>query len=164
MMLSLNALGVSPGGRAYFLLLRQKKVAKEKATPGSVSGYAGFPALLETPGGWLNSPAAQTTPAEGPRHFSVARHLARGPKGGDRPEWTRKRKFCGRLGKNTKNQTQTKTQTPDLSKLASDVFPGPLKGAEQRRSAGGSRLALFEPQASLASRPAEPHVKKAPHA
>jgi len=34
------------------------------------------------------------------------------------------------------------------------VSPGPLKGAEQRRWAGGLRLALSEPQASLASRPA----------
>jgi hypothetical protein len=34
------------------------------------------------------------------------------------------------------------------------VSPGLLRGAEQRRNAGGSRLALFEPQASLASRPA----------
>jgi hypothetical protein len=64
---------------SYFLLLRQKKVSKEKATPGSVSGYAGFPALLETLGGWLNSPAAQTTPADCPRHSCVARHLSRGP-------------------------------------------------------------------------------------
>jgi len=31
----LNELGVPPCWRAYFLLLRQKKVAKEKATPGS---------------------------------------------------------------------------------------------------------------------------------
>ena len=33
------------------------------------------------------------------------------------------------------------------------VFPGPLRGAEQRRRTGGLRLALSEPQASLASRP-----------
>ena len=32
---SANWLGVPPCGRAYFLLLRQKKVAKEKATPGA---------------------------------------------------------------------------------------------------------------------------------
>ena len=31
-----NERGVPPCWRAYFLLLRQKKVAKEKATPGSV--------------------------------------------------------------------------------------------------------------------------------
>ena len=30
-----NERGVPPCGRAYFLLLRQKKVAKEKATPGA---------------------------------------------------------------------------------------------------------------------------------
>jgi hypothetical protein len=33
------------------------------------------------------------------------------------------------------------------------VSSGPLRGAEQRRGAGGFRLALSEPQASLASRP-----------
>ena len=33
------------------------------------------------------------------------------------------------------------------------VSPGPLGGAEQRRVVGGRRLALSEPQASLASRP-----------
>ena len=33
-----------------------------------------------------------------------------------------------------------------------DALPGPLKGAEQRRGVGGFRLALSEPQASLASR------------
>ena len=42
--------------RAYFLLLRQKKVAKEKATPWSTPRYAGCLALLVEPGGWLNSP------------------------------------------------------------------------------------------------------------
>jgi len=37
-----------------------------------------------------------------------------------------------------------------------DASPGPLSGAEQRRRAGGFRLALFEPQASFAShRPTE---------
>jgi len=35
-----------------------------------------------------------------------------------------------------------------------DAFRVPMEGAEQRRNAGGSRLALSEPQASLASRPA----------
>ncbi|MBS1160931.1 MAG: hypothetical protein H6R15_3350, partial [Proteobacteria bacterium] len=40
-----------------------------------------------------------------------------------------------------------------FSKLNRDAFPGPLRGAEQRRLAGGFRLALSEPQASLASRP-----------
>ena len=38
--------------------------------------------------------------------------------------------------------------------LSRDAFRAPLRGAEQRRNAGGFRLAMFEPQASLASRPA----------
>jgi hypothetical protein len=50
-------------------------------------------------------------------------------------------------------------RTPENAKnencrLITDGFQGLLKGAEQRRNAGGSRLALFEPQASLASHPA----------
>ncbi len=64
---------------AYFLLLRQKKVSKEKATPGSVPGCARFLALLGRPGGLLNSPAAQTTQADFPRPACVAQHLSRGP-------------------------------------------------------------------------------------
>ena len=40
----------APDARAYFLLLRQKKVAKEKATPGYAVGCADSPALLETGG------------------------------------------------------------------------------------------------------------------
>ena len=64
---------------SHFLLLRQKKVSKEKATPGSVPGYARFLALLGRPGGLLNSPAAQTTQADVPRPACVAQHLSRGP-------------------------------------------------------------------------------------
>ena len=52
---------------------------------------------------------------------------------------------CGRRPKKGKNQNGT------LS--APEGLPGPLRGAEQRRGVGGLRLALSEPQASLASRP-----------
>jgi hypothetical protein len=48
---SVSYRGVSPCWRAYFLLLRQKKVAKEKATPGSAPRYARSLALLGRPGG-----------------------------------------------------------------------------------------------------------------
>ena len=71
--------GSALAARAYFLLLRQKKVAKEKATPGSAPGVARSLALLGRPGGWLNSPAAQTTPADYPRPACVAQRLSRGP-------------------------------------------------------------------------------------
>jgi len=46
-----DGLWVPPCGRAYFLLSTQKKVAKEKATPGSAPGVARFLALLGEPGG-----------------------------------------------------------------------------------------------------------------
>ncbi len=99
-------------------------------------------------GGWLNSPAAQTTPAEGSQHPCVARHLSRGP-----------------------------VNHPGLRGFRFDFFPflavdrnrqsfvflveprrlwAPLRGAEQRRRAGGSRLALFEPQASSGKPPGLP--------
>jgi hypothetical protein len=42
-------LGSAVDRRAYFLLLRQKKVAKEKATPRYAAGFAGCPALLARP-------------------------------------------------------------------------------------------------------------------
>ena len=139
-------LGVPPCWRTYFLLLRQKKVAKEKATPGCAVGYANFPALLEEPGGCgTRGYAPQTVLAESPRPFSVARRATRGPKNGRTQAFGEKIECYGAPGKKAKNHPSI--QTPD-------AFPGPLKGAEQRRNAGGFWLALSEPQASLASRPA----------
>ena len=71
--------GSALAARAYFLLLRQKKVAKEKATPRSVPGFAGFPALLDLRGVC----ATRATPSNSARPLSaqacVARHLSRGP-------------------------------------------------------------------------------------
>ncbi len=137
-----------PCGRAYFLLRGQKKVAKEKATPGSVSRYAGFPALLETPGGCATRGCApQTVLADCPRHFCVARHLSRGPKGGMAEASREQMTCCGQLPKKGKNQESADTLS------APDGLPGPLRGAKQRRRAGGSRLALFEPQASSGKPP-----------
>lgn len=48
---SLETPGSAPDARTYFLLLVQKKVAKEKDTPGSTPRCAGFLALLGGPGG-----------------------------------------------------------------------------------------------------------------
>ncbi len=131
--------------RAYFLLLRQKKVAKEKATPGYAVGYADSPALLETGGGC----GTRASPSDSPRPFSaafsVARRFTRGPKNGIAQPWPQQIDCCGQPEKKPRNENRC---------LSPDAFPGPLRGAEQRRSAGGSRLALSEPQASLASRPA----------
>jgi len=138
---------------SHFLLLRQKKVSKEKATPGCAVGFADSPALLETPGGWLNSPAAQTTPADYPRRFSVARRSTRGPKGGVDQAGNRKLKCCGQPEKKPKTTYQSSN---------TDALPGLLRGAEQRRWAGGSRLALSEPQASLGKPPGSPSSARNP--
>ena len=123
---------------------------------------------------------AQTRQADGPRSACVAQRLSRGPKG--RPRSTnlpQKIHSCGQPGKKPKNKdeasrTPTHTQSRSFprrrestrcldSRLRGNdnsgvstriVSPGPLRGAEQRRSAGGCRLALSEPKASFANRPA----------
>ncbi len=108
--------------RAYFLLLRQKKVAKEKATPGSAPGCAGYPALLEGPGGWLNSPSAQTTPAEIPRPLCVARRDTWGPGKTPQRDGKRLKNNCrGRPEKQGKNQRLSANQDPQ--KLSVSVSP-----------------------------------------
>ena len=132
---------------SHFLLLRQKKVSKEKATPGYAPGCAGFPARLEIGGGCGTRAAPSNSPRPFSAAFSVARRATWGPKGGDEPKWAGKTACCGQPRKNTKNK---KPASPRLVTAS----PGPLRGAEQRRNAGGFRLALSEPQASLASRPA----------
>ena len=176
MTLSFVKLGVPPCWRAYFLLLRQKKVAKEKATPGSAP--FGFLALLGRPGGWLNSPAAQTTPAESPRPACVAQRLARGPKASWLNLFDQKLHSHGQPEKKLKNKIhrtsshaphqslpRKRESSPSLdSRLRGNdgtpvsprvVSPGPLGGAEQRRNAGGLRRGLFEGRSpEFRSRPA----------
>ena len=56
MVLALSHRSIPPCRRAYFLSLGRKKVAKERATPGSAAGFARSLPLLAWPGGWLNSP------------------------------------------------------------------------------------------------------------
>jgi len=97
--------GVPPCWRAYFLLCGQKKVAKEKATPGS-------------------APLRGSLRYSSIRPACLAQHLSRGPKGGAWPTIARKNDFYGQPGKKLKNQIRPWT---------TDVFPGPLGGAEQRR-------------------------------
>jgi len=126
-MMATEPLGSAPDARAYFLLPRQKKVAKEKATPGYAVGYADFAALLDGPGGCATRGyAPRTVLADYPRPISVARRSTQGPK-----------------------------QRRNFSENGEITFgvPCPLRGTEQRRAFGGLRLALSEPKASLASRP-----------
>ena len=131
--------------RAYFLLLRQKKVAKEKATPGYAVGVADYPALLAVGGGCgTRRYAAQTVLALFPPPAPLLGAAHGDSKSVRIPAPGFLIEYCGRPAKKQKNQFRP---------LNPDAFPGPLRGAEQRRRAGGLRLALSEPQASLASRP-----------
>ena len=82
-----DAPGSAPDARTYFLLLRQKKVAKEKATPGYAVGFADSPALLDGPGGCgTRGCAPQTVLADDPRPFCVARRFTWGPGKSSRPD------------------------------------------------------------------------------
>ncbi len=140
---SVPRLGVPPCWRAYFLLLRQKKVAIEKATPGAAP--FGFLALLGRPGtprvlpraashrsgralpelacgsdkASRNPPARLrcSAPSTGTRKASV---------GNRRRE---KRGSHGQLEKTAKIQIAN-SGTQAQPRI---VSPGPLRGAEQRR-------------------------------
>ncbi len=132
--------------RAYFLLLRQKKVAKEKATPGYAVGCADSPALLAAGGRCgTRGYAPQTVLAL----FPPAAPLLGAPHGDPKSVSASAPvvcfEYCGRPPKKPKKACRP---------LSPDAFGVPLRGAEQRRRAGGLRLALSEPKASLASRPA----------
>ena len=122
-----------------------KESSQRKGDPGVGARCAGPLRYSAGRAACQNSPAAQTRQAEGPRPACVAQRLPRGPEKRPRSSASPDIEFHG--------------QFEDLFKFefrrsSTDAFPGPLRGAEQRRNAGSSRLAVFEPQASLASRPA----------
>jgi hypothetical protein len=59
----------------HFLLLRQKKVTKEKAIPAAAVGFADCPARLAKPGGCATRACSpQTVLADFPQLACVARH------------------------------------------------------------------------------------------
>jgi hypothetical protein len=148
----LNGHGVPPCWRAYFLLLRQKKVAKggvhrlrsKKATPRSAPlrgslRYSAGRAAAEL------GLRPQTVLADCPRPACVAQRLPRGPK-------------TSRINRHAMNWRAygqpEKTPKNEILCLSVDALPGPLRGAEQRRNVGGSRRALFEGRRpELRSRP-----------
>ena len=141
-----SELGGSALRAAYFLLLRQKKVSKEKATPGYAVGVADCPALLATGGGCGTRPCGpQTVLALFPPAAALLGASHGDPKSVADQAASFFIEYCGRPPKKPKKACRP---------LISDAFGVPLRGAEQRRRAGGLRLALSEPQASLASRPA----------
>ena len=119
----------APDARAYFLLLRQKKVAKEKATPLSPPRLRrGALRCGIAPGGCGTRPCgAQTVLAETPGAMALL-GVAKGGKA---------RQQC------------------HLWRSIRPALWVPLRRAEQRRLAGGRRRALFEGRSpELRSRPA----------
>jgi len=127
-----EASGSAPDARAYFLLLRQKKVAKEKATPGYAVGCADFPALLDGPGGCgTRGYAPQTVLADCPRPVSVARRSTWGPV--NQPQLV----CCGRPRK-----TAIFARQPQPSIR----FTGPLERRRATQAGAGKGRALSEPR------------------
>ena len=135
---SANERGVPPCWRAYFLLLRQKKVAKEKATPGAAP--FGFLALLGRPGTPRVLPRAAshrsgralpelTCGSDKASRHPPARLRCSAPSTGTRKASVFNR---GHLNLNSHGQPEKKPKNKTLS-LAKDASPGPLRGAEQRR-------------------------------
>ncbi len=153
----------APDARAYFLLCGQKKVAKEKATPGSAPLWG---SLRYSSGraSRMNSPAAQTMRADCPRPACVAQRLSRGPEkrlGSSNSQKNHLLRSTTQKGQKSNSphplsQHAHLAPPPDKGEAGRGfAFPGPLGGAEQRRSAGGSRRALFEGRSpELRSRPA----------
>ena len=123
-----------------------KESSQRKGDP-RVGGPSGFLALLGTGGGCgTRGCAPQTVLALFPPAPALLGAPHGNPKGGVAETIPKELACCGRLPKKGKNQIHAPLSTPD-------GLPGPLRGAEQHRNAGGSRLALSEPQASFASRP-----------
>ncbi len=110
---------------SHFLLLRQKKVSKEKATPGYAVGVADFPALLAT-GGRCGTRAygPQTVLALFPPAAALLGASHGDPKSVAGPGSTQKIECDGR---------HKKESNPENNRLSPGVFPSPLRGAEQRR-------------------------------
>ena len=127
-----EALVSAPDARAFFLLGRQKKEAKEKATPALRGRLCRLPCATRAAGRLRNS---GLRPSDSPRPFprcvlrcSTTQRADRKPNG-DRP--------------------------PMASCSVRCAFPSPSCSAEQRSGAGGSRRGLSEGRSpEFRSRPA----------
>ena len=129
----------------HFLLLRQKKVSKEKATPGYAVGCADFPALLVEPGGWLNSPLrGSNTASRNPPARLRCSALHMGPKGVAADKFAQKNTdFYGRLTKTPIFTVDRKSETlfPQPSAASSSAAGNGKKGEDCLRPAGPSSAA-----------------------
>ncbi len=132
----------------------KKKVSKEEGDPGSVPA-APVPCATRFGRGLRNSglkPLKQCSP-----FFRPSLRCSAPPKGPGKPSGAGMGAATIGIGANlifAPFWPSTATDQFFQLWLSRDAFRAPLRGAEQRRNAGGFRLALSEPQASLASRPA----------
>jgi hypothetical protein len=131
---------------SHFLLLRQKKVSKEKATPGSAPA-APVPCATRQAGRLAKLAFGSNNASRLPPAYLRCSAPLRGT-----------RKASG-LRRQRGNWNATvgpkKCQKLKNPSSATDGLPGPLRGAEQRRKAGGLRRGLFEGRSpEFRSRPA----------
>ncbi|MBS1145679.1 MAG: hypothetical protein H6R14_3085 [Proteobacteria bacterium] len=123
-----ESLGFAADRRAYFLLLRQKKVAKEKATPGAAPGVARFLALLGGPGGLPELACGSDKASRPPPAFL----RCSAPSTGTR----RASQFCGSLPKRGfDGQPEILPKTEIFS--ASAGWPGPLARCRATQALAG---------------------------
>ena len=137
-----DALGSAVDRRAYFLLLRQNKVAKEKATTAYAVGCADCLALLEVPGGCgtrLGCAKPQTVLADYPRPFSAAQRFRWGPREASQ--------FAG----STPDLSMSQLACPSLSE--SDAFHSPSASSSSAGGAGEVGLHCLSRRRVHASRP-----------
>ena len=153
------ALVSAPAARAYFLLFAQKKVAKEKGTPGSAPGKARCLALLASAGGLPELACGSNMASRLPPRSLRCSAPRKGPGRTSRVKRSGKTSDVGGVG-SRKDFGFCPFFRVDRDNFrfcsfrhAATSFRVPMCRAEQRRGAGGCRLALFEPKASLASRP-----------
>ena len=104
----------------------KKKVAKEEGDPEGDAGFAGPLRYSSGRAACQNSPTAQTRQADCPRPACVAQRLPRGPE--KRPCPTVRAEKRGSHGQ------PEKTAKKEIQSCSVDASPGPLRGAEQRRS------------------------------
>ena len=133
--MSFQPLVSAPDARAYFLSRGRKKVAKERATPGSAPRVAGFLALLGGRGGC------------GTRAFGPQTVLALSP----RPPAL----LSASQGEGKASSEQKSAVNPKNRRKPGGVNCR-LGDAEQRRLAGGSRLASVRAAGEFSQPPGLP--------
>ena len=140
----------------------KKKVSKEEGDPGSVPATP-VPCATQLERGLRNSglkPLKQCSP-----FFRPSLRCSAPSKGPGKPSGAEMGGATIGTGANlifALFSGSTATGHFPACRLSRDAFRAPLRGAEQRRRAGGSRLALSEPQASSGKPPGLPSSARNP--